>query len=102
MFLTGFPVRSRQQSFRRNIHTALVVDFHDLDIDQVSDFQDIFDFLHAVVGNIGDVQQTVGVAEQIHEGAEALDPHNFAFVDFADFASRTISAIRSFALSMAA
>src|SRR5260221_12904142 len=47
--------------------------------------QVVGDALHALVGDLADVQQTVLAGQQVHESTEVQDLGDRAFVDLADF-----------------
>src|ERR1017187_7000352 len=51
----------------------------------VAFLQLVADDLDAVLGDLADVQQTVGPGEDFHEGPEIHQPHHLAEIGFADF-----------------
>ena len=62
----------------------LRVNLEYLDLHHVAHGQYVLHLADAAVGHAGDVQQAVFARRQLDEGAEVLDAHDFAFIDFAD------------------
>src|ERR1019366_6880069 len=56
-----------------------------LDQNLVAFLQLVADVLDAVLGDLADVQQTVGSREDLHEGPEIHQPYHFAEIGLADF-----------------
>src|SRR6266480_4945520 len=63
------------------VEAALAVDLDSFDHDLVADVADLFDALHAVVGELGDVNQAILARKHLDERAERHDPHDLAPVD---------------------
>src|ERR1035441_2381005 len=56
-----------------------------LDQNLVAFLQLVADVLDSVLGDLADVQQTVGSREDLHESPEIHQPHHFAEIGLADF-----------------
>ena len=68
-----------------HFHAAFFIDSEALGSDAVAFFDDVFDFLHAAFGELGDVDEAVLAGEHFHEGAELGDRYHLAGVNLADF-----------------
>src|SRR5437660_839549 len=66
------------------VEPALAVDLDRLDGDLVADVADLLDPLHAVVGELGEVDEAVLVRQHLDEGTKRHDAHDLARIDLAD------------------
>ena len=63
---------------------AVALDGEHLDEDLIALAEFVLDFLDAMLGDLGDVQQAVGAGEDLDEGAELSETHDLAEVGLAD------------------
>ena len=84
LFAGFFLVEIFQRGFAAETDLAGAVDVDDLDRDVVAFLADVGDFADAVVGHLGDVEQTFLSGQDFHESAEVLDGNDLAAVDLAD------------------
>src|SRR5438309_1889250 len=66
------------------VEPTLAVDLDRLDHDLVADVAHLLDALYPMVGELGDVDQSVLVRQHLDKGAERHDAHDLALVDLAD------------------
>ena len=64
---------------------AAVVDGVEADLDDLADFEGVFDSVETFVADLGDVEHAVDAGHDVDEGAEIFDGDYCAGVDFADF-----------------
>ena len=70
------------------VHATLFVDLRDLDPHHVADLAGILHLLDAMVGQLGDVHQTVLAGSQLHEGTEGHQAHHAAVVQLANLGDK--------------
>src|SRR3954471_5954692 len=70
----GSTALLRQRFLAGEADLPAPVDGDDLDQHLVAFLEHVFDLLHPRTGEIGDVHETVGAGEDLHEGAELHDP----------------------------
>ncbi|MNB88788.1 hypothetical protein D3C75_358080 [compost metagenome] len=63
----------------------MTVHFQYLHLHNVTDLQEVGHVLHAGIGDLGDVYQTVFTRQDVDEGAEIGQTHNLAFIDAVHF-----------------
>ena len=61
------------------------IDFDNAGFDFITDLEDVFDFVNAVVAELGDVDETVDLVAQFDESTESGDLGDVALDDIADF-----------------
>ena len=61
------------------------IDFDNAGFDFIADFENVFDFVNAVVAELGDVDETVDLVAQFDESAESGDLGDAALDDITDF-----------------
>src|SRR5699024_5292671 len=66
------------------VDAALRIDAGDAHLDLVADVEHVLDLLHALVGELGDVEHAVLAGQQLDEGADGDDAHHLAGVLLAD------------------
>ena len=86
--LALFPLGEREQLAARQANLALAVDRDDLHLDLVALLEHVLDALDALVRDLGDVHEAVGVRQDLDEGAEVGDALDDAVVDGADLGLR--------------
>src|SRR3990167_2663152 len=74
-----------KQSLHGQLDAALFIRLQHLDLDDLALGQVIGDLLHALMGDLADVQQAVLAGQQVDEGAEVQNLRDRAFVHLADF-----------------
>src|SRR5712671_433133 len=67
---------------------AAAIDVEHLDVDFVALVQDVLDAADSFVGNLADVEESVGAGHYFDEGAELDDFADRAVIDLADFRLR--------------
>ena len=84
---SGCPASARcsvEQCLARQLD-AVAFDAEDLDQNLVAFTELVLYVLHAVLGDLADVQQSVGAGEDLDEGAELGEANNLAEIGLADF-----------------
>src|SRR3982751_1951324 len=74
-----------EQRLSRQAHAALVVGLEYLHLHDLAFLEVIGDRVHALVGDLRDVQQAVLAGQQLHDRAEVQQAQHRALVDLADF-----------------
>src|SRR5690606_22367120 len=74
--------------FHRQLDAATLIDVKYLDLDLLTFLQVVGHTLHALVGDLRNVYQTILARQYRHEGAEVDDARYHAVVDSADFRFR--------------
>ena len=77
-----------QRLLAREADLARLVDLEHLDVDHVALLEHVGHLLHALVGDLRDVQQAVGARHDLDERAEVDDLAHRALVDLADLGLR--------------
>ena len=65
------------------VFASLLVDADQLHLDGVAHLEDVFHVLDTAVSDLGDMQEAVGVGQELHEGTEGGDVLDFSFIHFA-------------------
>ena len=68
--------------FAAEFDAALVVNADAFDPDGVADFDNVLDFVHAELGEFGDVAESIFARKNLDEGAEFFDGNDGALVEF--------------------
>ena len=80
----GVTLRLRKQHLvGKTVLAGLLINLNQLHLDLVTHLQHILHILDAAVGNLGDVQKTVGAGQELHESAKCRDGLDRAFVNLA-------------------
>src|SRR5665213_1522063 len=74
----------REHRLARQADLAGRIDFEALDLDLVSDLEDVLDLVDALHVDLADVQQAFLAGENLDERAELLDGDDVSLVDLAD------------------
>src|SRR5471032_948044 len=77
--------RRIEEGLSRKAHAALVVSLQHLHLHDLAFLQVIRNRVHALVGDLRDMQQAVLAGQQLHDRAEVEEAQHRAFVDPADF-----------------
>ena len=74
-----------RSSLHRQLDATAVVGFQNLDAHDLAFLEVVFDLVDALVGDLGDVQQTILARQHGNDRAEVQNLQHGAFVDLADF-----------------